>query len=285
MVLKSCVSFVTMNCLNSSLIFWLTHSFFSRLLFTSYIWGLSKFPLVIEFQFQSIMIWKYARNDLNLSVPVETLFVTQNVSLPQVELYCPCQEARLTNLLQIALVGFCSLKTLCSALEDESENDGLSISSPRAKSVGPHSLMQCQGKVVSQSCIPGPCVHWLLTWLWLSLSVSGTWSSFGSLNPADSWGLLVGTAAGRERGWEGSRWFITCWASAQRVVMLATPSWEPTPGLADCPWLPHSDAWELCHIHFCPHSVFLRPHCTVLPRVLPPFCNLSTFKQGCPSLE
>ena len=43
------------------------------------VWVSSKFFLVIEFQFQIIVVWEYAGNNLSLLVSVETCFVTQNM--------------------------------------------------------------------------------------------------------------------------------------------------------------------------------------------------------------
>lgn len=75
------------------------------------------------------------------------------VSLPLEELHCPCQGTRFTNLLQIA-VGGGSLfpEGFHAALEDESEGGSQPISSPRAKSSGPHSSVHPHGKAVG---LPG----------------------------------------------------------------------------------------------------------------------------------
>ena len=89
------------------------------------------------------------------------------------ESHCSCLGAGLTNLLQIVLCGFCSLKAFCLALEDEGENGGLPISSLRDKSSGPHSSVHPQGKAVNPSCLPGLPPHSVLTQPGTNLSVSG----------------------------------------------------------------------------------------------------------------
>lgn len=53
-------------------------------------------------------------------------------------MFCVCQGSRLSNLHQIALCGFCSLKAFCTALEDENENGGLPVFNPGTESSGPH---------------------------------------------------------------------------------------------------------------------------------------------------
>ena len=85
------------------------------------------------------------------------------MSLPWAELHRPCQGARLSNLLQIVLCGFCSLKAFCPALEDENENGSLPVSSPGAGSLGPYSSVLPQRKAVNHSCLPGLYLHSVLT--------------------------------------------------------------------------------------------------------------------------
>ena len=82
------------------------------------------------------------------------------VSLPPGRTHCPCQGARLSNLLLIDLSGFCFWKAFPEALEDENENGGLPISSPRAETLRPHSSGCPWGKYVNLFCLPGLCLHW-----------------------------------------------------------------------------------------------------------------------------
>ena len=73
-------------------------------------------------------------------------YIDSQVFLFQVELYCPCQGARLSNLLWFALSGFCSLKAFPAALEDKNENGSLLISSLEPNALGPTPQCGLRGK-------------------------------------------------------------------------------------------------------------------------------------------
>ena len=74
-------SLASMYFLISFLISWLAHSFFSRMFFSLQIFfTFSKF-LVVDFEFHSIVAWKYAWHDLDFFVLVERWFVSQYGSI------------------------------------------------------------------------------------------------------------------------------------------------------------------------------------------------------------
>ena len=94
--------------------------------------------------------------------------------------------------------------------------------------------------------------------------------------------LLLGDGRGSCQG------PTACWASALGVVswswhgsqLMATPSWEPDPGLPDGNQIPYSDAWQCCHTQAPPVCLWPQgpwDH-TVPPRILSPLCCLSTFQ-------
>lgn len=89
------------------------------------------------------------------------------------------------NLLQIAVCGFCLLKTFHAALEDDNENCGLSVFSPWAETLVPHSSVHPQGKALSHSCLPGLHPHSVLTQP-VTVCISGMRPRLESPNPADS---------------------------------------------------------------------------------------------------
>ena len=79
-------SLAYMYFLISSLTSWLAHSFFSRMFFTLQVFvTFPNFFLVVDLQFHSIVVWKYAWYDLDLFVLVEgylcpsTWFILKNI--------------------------------------------------------------------------------------------------------------------------------------------------------------------------------------------------------------
>ena len=75
--------------------------------------------------------------------------------------------------------------------------------------------------------------------------------------------------------------------SCSGLQFMATPSWKPTPRLADCSQLPWSNAWGLCRTQ-APTFFVCRlgswDH-AVPPRILPCLVTWAPFRQGCPALE
>ena len=167
--------------------------------------------------------------------------------------FCPGQicitfaggGARLSNQLQIALCGFCSLKSFCISLENENEKGSLPISSPGAKSQGPHSSVFPQGKAVNHSCLPGLHSHSMLT--------QPVTEHFCLRHATLFWSLQTlqapepHTHASLPRGGRACLVVVLllAWLSAQRAVpqlscgsVYGNLSQEPTPELAECSWLP-----------------------------------------------
>ena len=92
--------------------------------------------------------------------------------LAQVGLHNPCQEARLSNLLQIALGGFCSLKTFCIALEKESENGASQSPGPglRAQDLTPQGPVREKQSILLAAWSPSAlCAHPACDYFYLSI--------------------------------------------------------------------------------------------------------------------
>lgn len=145
-------------------------------------------------------------------------------SLPWMKLRCPFQGTRLTTRLRVALGGFCSLKAFRAALEVDSENGGLPLSSPRPRAEGPTPQCALREK---QSIIPGHlipvCTLYLLS-LWLSISISGLWPCLEFPKPSASCHTHVRHCfQGRWWGGGGLTVSLTCWAPAWRAVMWSSP--------------------------------------------------------------
>ena len=130
-------------------------------------------PLGLEFHGSHCLVNLFVAGGPCWSSGAGAFCFDSHVSLPRVQLYHPCQRARLSNLLWFALCGFCSVKAFCSALEDENENGSLSISGPRAESLGPHSSVCPPGRAGNHS-ISLVSVRTLCSpVLWQSVSISG----------------------------------------------------------------------------------------------------------------
>ena len=171
--------------------------------------------------------------------------------------------------LLIALLGFCSPKAFHRALEDESENRGLPISSPRAKNLGPHPQCTLREK---QSITPASLlsIHTLAHPAWdqafLSQAPNPTFCPQTLPTPA------VCTQDAPLRGWRVfcprfchllGPWSKSGFLIGLQFLVYGNTEVKPTPGLVDCSkWLPHSDTWELC-CNQTPWSswIILRPHC------------------------
>ena len=204
---------------------------------------------------------------------------------PGVELHHPYQWARLTNLLWIALSGFCSLKAFETTLEDESENGSLLIlliSSPGGESSGPPFSVRPQRKAINHSRLPGLCWHSMLTQpvtqhfflrhmtpFWASKPCRPLWCALGRL----SWGMM---GVLHDSACLLGHCFESSHMSCARVHDLCHP-WSESPifGSLIATGFPAPNFWELCctqappiflspwetwdHLGFCTHFIAWAP--------------------------
>lgn len=190
-------------------------------------------------------------------------------SLPWMKLRCPFQGTRLTTRLRVALGGFCSLKAFRAALEVDSENGGLPLSSPRPRAEGPTPQCALREK---QSIIPGHlipvCTLYLVCdWAFLSLACDPVWSS---QNPQH---LATHMCATASRGGGGvgevSQYLSLAGpllgeqSCDQALASGLWPPWAESPLLASL-IASLSDAWELNHTQ--------APDLPVIPKILRLHC-------------